>query len=273
VAALHATHQARDSLVSFAIAIRGPEFSEPARWQADLELARDLHLPVTMHAGVPGFHQRSPSARLIAQAGLIGPDLTFVHCNAMTTDDFRIIAAAGAHVSCSPEVEMQKGFGFAPLGAMLAGGARPTVSVDVVTAVGGDLLVQLRFLLQTHRAFDHQAALQHTGTPLESLSVTTTDVLPYVTTHPAASLGLADQIGTLAPGKQADLVMFDTNDLNLFLAEPSAALVQSAHPGNVHTVLVAGQVVKRDRRLVGLDLEHLRTKAQHANQRLLSGTG
>jgi cytosine/adenosine deaminase-related metal-dependent hydrolase len=67
--------------------------------------------------------------------------------------------------------------------------------------------------------------------------------------------------------------MFDTNDLNLFLSEPSAALVQSAHPGNVHTVLVAGQVVKRDRRLVGLDLEHLRTKAHHANQRLLSGTG
>jgi cytosine/adenosine deaminase-related metal-dependent hydrolase len=223
-----------------------------------------------MHAGVPGFHQRTPSARLIEAAGLLGPELTFVHCNAMTVDDFRRIGQAGAHVSCSPEVEMQKGFGFAPLGAILAGGARPSVSVDVVTAIGGDLLIQLRFLLQTQRAFDHQNALEQTGNPLAKLPVGTADVLPYITTHPADSLGLAGQVGSLSPGKQADIVLFDTSDLNLFLAEPSAALVQAAHPGNVHTVLVAGHLVKRHGRLVGLDLEHLRSKARHANQRLLA---
>ena len=165
---------------------------------------------------------------------------------------------------------MQKGFGFAPLGAILAGGARPSVSVDVVTAIGGDLLIQLRFLLQTQRAFDHQNALEQTGNPLAKLPVGTADVLPYITTHPADSLGLASQIGSLSPGKQADIVLFDTSDLNLFLAEPSAALVQAAHPGNVHTVLVAGHLVKRHGRLVGLDLEHLRSKARHANQRLLA---
>jgi cytosine/adenosine deaminase-related metal-dependent hydrolase len=258
-----------DSLVRFGMAIRGPEFSAEDRWRSDLALARDLGVPVTMHAGVPGFHDRTPSARLIAAAGLLGPDLTFVHCNAMTVDDFRIIAAAGAHVSCSPEVEMQKGFGLPPLGAMLAGGARPTVSVDVVTAIGGDLLTQLRFLLQTQRAVEHRTALEQTGSPLEALPVTTRDVLPYVTTNPAASLGLADQIGSLTPGRRADIVVYDTTDLNLYLSEPTAALVQSAHPGNVHTVLVDGHIVKRHKQLVGLDLTELRAKAHHANQRLL----
>jgi cytosine/adenosine deaminase-related metal-dependent hydrolase len=269
VTSLYTAHQARgaaEGRVGFALAIRGPEFSPEARWRADLELARELSVPVTMHAGVPGFHHQAPSVRLIAQAGLLGRDVTFVHCNAMSIEDFRLIAAAGAHVSCSPEVEMQMGFGFAPLGAILAGGARPSVSVDVVSAVGGDLLTQLRFLLQTHRAFDHQAFRELSGTPLQSLQVSTREVLEYVTGHAAASLGLADRIGSLAAGRQADLVLYDAGDLNLLLAEPAAGLVQAAHPGNVHTVVVAGQVVKRDKQLLGCDLQQLRGKARHAHR-------
>jgi cytosine/adenosine deaminase-related metal-dependent hydrolase len=108
-----------------------------------------------------------------------------------------------------------------------------------------------------------------TGNPLQALPVTCRDALAYVTSHAAASLGLEGQIGSLTPAKQADITIYDTADLNLFLAEPTAALVQSAHPGNVHTVIVAGQIVKRDKQLVGLDLEQLRAKARHANHRLL----
>jgi cytosine/adenosine deaminase-related metal-dependent hydrolase len=272
VTTLHTAHRHAangNRRVSLALAIRGPEFSPENRWRDDLDLARDLAIPVTMHAGVPGFHHQAPSARLIAEAGLLDEDVTFVHCNAMTADDFAIIADGRGHVSCSPEVEMQMGFGPAPLAAILAGGAHPTVSVDVVSAIGGDLLTQLRFLLQTQRAADHTTAMATTGTPLETLPVTTRQALAYPTTNAAASLGQTDRIGTLTPGKQADLVLFDTTDLNLFLAEPTAALVQAAHPGNVHTVLVAGQILKRDKQLVGLDLEHLRNKAHHANRRLL----
>lgn len=260
-----------DGLVGFALAIRGPEFSTMDRVRADIALARELGVNVTMHAGIPGFHEAAPSVRLLADAGLLGGDLTFVHANVMTVDDFRNIARSGGHVSCSPEVEMQKGFGRCPLGTILAAGARPTVSVDAVTAVGGDLLTQLRFALQTQRLADHREAREETGEPLPSLPITTRDVLPYATTHAAASLGLDHRIGSLTPGRQADIVLFDADDLNIFLSEPSAALAQSAHPGNVHTVLVAGRVVKRDRRLVGVDLEPLRRKARHANRRLLRG--
>lgn len=259
----------RGGLVSLGLAIRGPEFSTMERVRSDLALARELGITITMHAGVPGFHHATPSARLLADAGLLDADLTFVHCNAMTEADFTLIAQAGAHVSCSPEVEMQKGFGFAPLSAILAGGARPTVSVDVVTAIGGQLLTQVRFLLQTQRALDHQAAFEQTGAPLPELPITTRDVLPYVTTHPAASLRQDHRIGQLTPGRQADLVLIDTGDLNVLLSEPSAALVQSVHPGNIDTVLVAGRIVKQHRRLVGVDLDRLRRKARHAHRRLL----
>jgi cytosine/adenosine deaminase-related metal-dependent hydrolase len=242
------------------------------RVQADLELARDLGIGVTMHAGVPGFHDMAPTVRLLDQAGLLGPDLTFVHCNAMTGEDFTRIAATGAHISCSPEVEIQKGFGLPPVAAILAANARPTVSVDVVTAIGGDLLTQLRFLLQLQRAADHQHALEQTGQPLRSLPLTTGDVLPYVTTHAAASLGLDHLVGSITPGKQADLVLYDTEDLNLLACEPTAALVQSAHPGNVHTVLVNGRILKHRRQLLATNLPALRKEVHHANKRLLHDT-
>jgi cytosine/adenosine deaminase-related metal-dependent hydrolase len=271
VTALH--QQAKTHpLVQLALAIRGPEFSSMHRVRADLELARDLGIGVTMHAGVPGFHDMAPTVRLLDQAGLLGPDLTFVHCNAMTSEDFTRIAATGAHVSCSPEVEIQKGFGLPPVAAILAANARPTVSVDVVTAIGGDLLTQLRFLLQLQRAADHQHALEQTGQPLRSLPLTTGDVLPYITTHAAASLGLEHLVGSITPGKQADLVLYDTEDLNLLACEPTAALVQSAHPGNVHTVLVNGRIVKHRRQLLATNLPALRNEVHHANKRLLHDT-
>jgi 5-methylthioadenosine/S-adenosylhomocysteine deaminase len=255
-----------DPLVDLAVATSNPETSDMGRVSADIALARELGVGVTLHA----FGTTRPSApERLQAAGLMGSDLTFIHCNSFTPDDFALVAAHGAHVSSSPEVEMQMGLGAAPLTRMLASGLHPTVSVDIVPAVGGELFTQLRFILQTQRMLDHQAA-QQSGTPLTSLPVTTRDVLPYATTHPAASLGLADEIGSLTPGKQADVILVNALDLNLFLAEPSAALVSAAHPGNVDTVLVAGRIVKRHGRLVGVDLAPLRRAARLANQRLLA---
>jgi 5-methylthioadenosine/S-adenosylhomocysteine deaminase len=81
--------------------------------------------------------------------------------------------------------------------------------------------------------------------------VTTADVLRLATMDGAAVLGMADRIGSLRAGKQADVVLLDATAPNLAGAhDPVAAVVLSAHPGNVDTVLVAGNVVKRDGRLV-----------------------
>lgn len=255
-----------DPLVDLAVAAPSPEFSDIGRVAADIALARELGVGVTLHAlGGPA----GSSPRLLDDIGLMGGDLTFIHCNAFTRDDFELVAAHGAHISSSPEVEMQMGLGPAPLALMLTSGITPTVSVDIVAAVGGDLFTPLRFILQTQRMFDHQEAIEN-GAPLPSLLISTRDVLPYATTHAAESLGLADRIGSLTPGKQADITIVNALDLNLFLSEPSAALVQAAHPGNVDTVLVAGRIVKRHKELVGVDLEPLRRQARIASQRLLS---
>jgi 5-methylthioadenosine/S-adenosylhomocysteine deaminase len=257
---------ANDPLVDLAVAAASPEFVALGRVAADIALARELGVTITMHAlGGPS----GSSPQLLDDAGLMGDDITFIHCNAFTQQDFEIVADHGAHISSSPEVEMQMGLGPAPLATMLAAGVTPTVSVDIVAAVGGDMFKPMRFILQTQRMFDHLEA-QEGGTPLPSLLHTTRDVLPYATTNAAASLAMADRIGSLTPGKQADIAIVNALDLNLFLAEPSAALVQAAEPGNVDTVLVAGRVVKSGGLLVGVDLAPLRQRARLANQRLLA---
>jgi len=257
---------ADEPLVDLAIASGSPEESDAGRVARNIELARELGVGVTMHSlGGPA----GSAPQLLEAAGLLGDDITFIHNNLFTQADFELIAQRGAHVSSSPEVEMQMGLGPAPLGLMLAAGAHPTVSVDVVPAVAGELFTPLRFILQTERMIAQQQAAE-AGMPLTSLPITTRDVLPYATTNAAASLGMADRIGSLTPGKQADVILVNALALNTFLAEPSAALVQFAHPGNVDTVLVAGRVVKRGGRLVGVDLGPLRRQAKEANQRLLA---
>jgi cytosine/adenosine deaminase-related metal-dependent hydrolase len=257
VRAVHAL-LADDPLVDLAVAAASPEFAAFGRVAADIALARELGVGITMHAlGGPA----GSSPRLLDDAGLMGDDLTFIHCNAFTGDDFSLVAQHGAHISSAPEVEMQMGLGAAPLTLMLASGIHPTVSVDIVAAVGGDLFAPLRFMLQTQRMLD---------SPQASLPVTDRDVLPYATAHAAASLGMADRIGSLSPGKQADVALVSALDSNMFLAEPGRALVQFANPGNVDTVLVAGRVVKRHKQLVGVDLAPLRRRAREANRRLLA---
>ena len=203
-----------DPLVGMAVATRNPESADTAGLQRiadDVAQARRLGVPVTLHTG---FGSGRSAPQWLADEGLLGPDMTLVHGNAFTPAELALIAGAGAWVSVSPDTELQMGLGAPPLRAMLDAGVRPTVSVDVVTAADSDLRVQLRLLLQTQRMLDHAAGL---GGPLLPYSA----ALAYVTGHAAASLGLDDRIGVLAPGRQADLVLID-------LADPGLAPVDDA---------------------------------------------
>jgi cytosine/adenosine deaminase-related metal-dependent hydrolase len=253
-----------DPLVGLAVATRNPEQADDAglaRIADDIRLARRLGVVATLHTGFGGG--RSAPAWLAGE-GLLGPDLTLVHGNEFTADELRLVAEAGAWVSSSPETELQMGLGAPSLRPMRDAAMRPTVSVDVVAAASGDLRVQLRLLLQTQRALDHAAGLAEPLLPLST-------VLPYATTHAAASLGLADEIGTLTPGRQADLVLIDRADPGIVPVAPATVAMLAAHPAAVDTVLVAGRVVKRHGRLVGVDLPGLRRRAEAARRRLLAG--
>jgi cytosine/adenosine deaminase-related metal-dependent hydrolase len=101
--------------------------------------------------------------------------------------------------------------------------------------------------------------------------LTMEDVFPYGNINPAMSLGMSDSIGSLAPGKQADIVLVDTlQDLNMLATtNVFADLLQMSHRGSVDTVLVAGRIVKRRGQLLGHNLPKLRRKVRTIQERLL----
>jgi len=252
-----------DPRVGMAIATRNPEWADAAGLQRiidDVEYARQVGVPVTLHTGFGGGIS---APQWMASEGLLGPDVTLIHGIAFDSTDLSLIASSGTWVSLSPDTEMQMEMGAPPLRALLDAGASPTVSVDVVTASSGDLRVQLRMLIQNQRWRDFSAGLSG---PMLSYAST----VPYVTSNAAASLGLGNQIGRLAPGRKADIVLINTADPALAPATDTTLAYLTAPPSAIHTVLVDGHVVKQNGVLNAGNLGWLRDAARLAVTRLLN---
>jgi cytosine/adenosine deaminase-related metal-dependent hydrolase len=104
----------------------------------------------------------------------------------------------------------------------------------------------------------------------DPLDLTVRDALRWGTANGAHAIGLEDRIGSLTPGKQADVIVIGGRRLNMIpMADPVGCLVAQANPSNIQHVLVAGRFVKRDGELVGLDLDHAINLAEAASQRVL----
>jgi 5-methylthioadenosine/S-adenosylhomocysteine deaminase len=258
-----------DGLITMAMAARGPEMAADGIWQSDLVTARDLGLRSSVHMGAAG---RGPKHRAIAQMqklGLLGPDLTFVHCNTSGDDELRMMADAGVTASLGVQVEqITFGYGDVPIDRLLNVGIRPSLSSDTETKGAGDMFTQMRLALAAYRAFRSNGHSRAADAP-EIL--TTRDVLEFATIEGARALGLDASIGTLSPGKKADLIMICAEDLNLMpVSDPVACVVTAAHPGNVDSVMVDGQFVKRHGDMLIPGLTDLRDRA-HRSQDFLYG--
>ncbi|GAA3292928.1 amidohydrolase family protein [Dactylosporangium vinaceum] len=236
----------RAGLVTGAMAVFAPQETVAD----ELRFARDLGLFASMHAnGGPG----GGLDRLDA-AGLLGPWLQLVHVNAMTAEDAHRLADTGTGVTVTPVVEATMGHGESPYTRFLAAGGRAGLGTDVVVNAPPDLFEPMRETLRRHRA--------ESGTMAPAGSV-----LAAATADSAAAIGLGAVAGAVAVGRPADLVLF--SGLDHLAGDVTGALVTTLGPADVHTVLVDGRVVKRDGRLVSLDLAALRASAAEVGRRVL----
>jgi 5-methylthioadenosine/S-adenosylhomocysteine deaminase len=257
-----------DQLVTLALAARGPDYANLDVTAADWKAARDLGLRITLHAGAGAFTRR-PVASL-NEHGLLGPDTTYAHCCRLHDDEIRMLADSGGSVSIATEVEMHMGHGYPVVAKLLRGGVRPSLSIDVCTGIGGDMFAAMRATLAAQRALENEDHLDQ-GTDPERLELTTRDVLEFATIEGARASGLESKIGSITPGKEADVVLLRTDMLNLHpVNHPVAQVALAASTANVDTVLVAGRIVKRAGRLVGVDLAHVRRLADQSRDRLLA---
>jgi cytosine/adenosine deaminase-related metal-dependent hydrolase len=147
-----------EGLLTLAMGTRGPGFCTPEVVKHDWELARDIGAPISVHVGMGPFAGRFAMVKQLDELGLLGPDTTYIHCNYLSDEEFKLIADTGGKVSISPAVEMMMGHGTPPTARALAHGLRPSLSIDVVTTVPGDMFTQMRFLFAQDRLQAHEAA-------------------------------------------------------------------------------------------------------------------
>jgi 5-methylthioadenosine/S-adenosylhomocysteine deaminase len=144
---------------------------------------------------------------------------------------------------------MQMGLGLPPTGAALAAGVQLNIGTDVVTGVSTDMFTQMRFLMQTQRALTNDSFHKQETMP-DKLAIKARDVLELATIKAARCFGLDGRIGSLIPGKEADVVLLRRNDINMWATpDPVAAIVLHAGVANVDTVIVGGNIVKQNGKL------------------------
>jgi len=218
----------------------------------------------------------SHDARLVerlGEAGLLGPDLLFVHGAALTDHELELIAESGAAVSVTPETEVQMGMGHPVTGRVLGAGACTSLGIDIVSNYSGDMFSQMRLGLQIER-FRRNAELEARGLAPRSLQFTVRDILRIATLDGARAAGLDDRVGSLRPGKQADVILIRTDALNMApVNDPVGSVVLCANASNVDSVFVAGRAVKRDGRMLDVDLPQLVSRLEASRERIVASAG
>jgi cytosine/adenosine deaminase-related metal-dependent hydrolase len=262
---------ARDDLLAFQMAfdVTGdPAFPEKAAY----EVARELGVPVTTHAGVWGA-TNDDGIRLAHDAGFLDPSHVFVHAATLSSDSYHRIAATGGSVSVSTESEQSAGQGYPPTWALRAHGIPVSLSMDTSVWWSGDLFSAMRTTLGADRSREHMDA-HAKGETVTHASLRAEQVVDWATRGGARALGRAD-LGSVAVGQKADLVLIKNDDspVSFPLLHPHGHVAFQAQRGDVHTVLVDGRVVKSEHKLVGVDLAAIRHEVDDTVAHLRSTLG
>jgi 5-methylthioadenosine/S-adenosylhomocysteine deaminase len=261
----------KDQLLTFAIAPHGPEFTPFEVAKAQWELARELDARITVHVGVGTAGKLGKLAEM-GRAGLLKDDTTYVHCTTLSDDEIKMIVDTGGTVSLASSAEMLMGYGMPPIQRFLNLGLHPSLSVDTETNVPNDMFTQMRSVnsLQHAMIFDRKLAGKRNLPPF----MDSRDVIECATIEGACANGLAHKTGTLAPGKEADFIMLKTDRPNILpVNDPISAVVWGMDTSNVDSVFVAGKALKRNGRLLNVDLDDLRRKAYQSRDYVVAQSG
>jgi 5-methylthioadenosine/S-adenosylhomocysteine deaminase len=231
-----------------------PEFPEKAAF----EVARELDVPVTTHAGVWGA-TNDDGIRLMHEHGFMTPSSIYVHAATLTPDSYNRIAATGGSASVSTESEQSAGQGYPPTWRLREHGIPVSLSMDTSVWWSGDLFSAMRTTLGADRSREHLEAHGRQET-VTNCHLRAEDVVDWATRGGAKALGLDSVVGSIEEGKKADLVLIknDASPVMFPVLNPYGHVVFQAQRGDVHTVVVNGRAVKHDHRLAGPGLDKAR---------------
>ncbi|MFK8252527.1 amidohydrolase family protein [Ancylobacter terrae] len=246
-------------LIKLGFAWRGlgnnPEVAKLGK--SDIETARSLGLPITVHAS--STKAQIGQVQAMADAGLLGPDLQIVHATQATDSEIAAMKAANTAVSLSPYTELRIGYGLTPIMRFLKAGVRTGLSVDTTALSGSANMFEIMKVLQN---LANAMAENEFELPAKR-------ILELATIEGARSIGMDGEIGSLTPGKRADVIAIALDAPNLGpLTNAAHMVVEAAQPANVDLVLVDGRVLKKGGKLTTLDTAAVNAGAATALARL-----
>lgn len=267
----------------------GEVYLGDATTQQSWTIGRQLGLQIAAHILSPFGITPIMDALAQGQGGSnhnigIGPDNLFIHMTGQSDAAWQRVKDAGAQVSIAFPIEMNMRHGQPPIIKMQQLGMEPSLSVDVECTMTADFFTQMRVAMNMQRMVVNQMILEQgnfyppnqwpTPAPGTPSLLTTRDVLRFATMNGAKALRLQNKVGSLTPGKDADIIILDATALNVApLNQVPGAVVSLMDRTNVETVIVAGKIRKWQGRLLDVDLNNLRRQLEASRDYIFNAAG
>src|SRR5260221_2668239 len=233
-----------EGLITLGMALRGPVRAGPVKpevYQPEVDNARKLGLPITVH--VASARKAVNQIEPLYNGKLLGKDVQLIHTLSASPAELDMIKESGSAVSVAPRSELRISYGYPQISEMLAKGIPLGISVDTSAPVGTSNLFAV---LKLARDCENAKAESEFKLPARK-------ALELGTIEGARSMGMGDEIGSLTPGKRADLIAISPNPLNRAgVTHPAPLVLQATSPENNNTVVVDGPILKRRRKLPAL---------------------
>lgn len=229
--------------------------------------ARELGMGISVHGNPVGLLQE------FADADALGPDVLWVHGNFSSDDEIEALAASGAFLSLSPDIEMGMGKPTAIFDRATRAGIPITLSVDVVSYTAADMLTQMHLAYALHRVLDGDKERSRGHVPPHRAAdvplVSTRDIVRAGTVNGSRALSRDTEITGVVAGAAADLVLVDTEPFGLSMGDPAGHVVLQTTSRDINTVIVAGEITYRRGELPGVDTKELSAELAQTRARLL----
>jgi 5-methylthioadenosine/S-adenosylhomocysteine deaminase len=244
-----------DGLITLGMAVLGPDIAELEVAVQECRLAKEYDLLASAHIWARKGKRRNPEGMWqLDRLGLLGPHYNIAHGNCLEDDEIKMVLDAGCSITATDFAEMLNSERIAMLGRVLEHGGFVSIGTDVCPYFNSSMLWELRHAFMHQRENDNRKLHARGAWPAEYHATRSRDALEWATLGGARALRLADRIGSITPGKRADLIFVDTRGLNVFAAMPGGdpvhAVTMYAEASDIDSVMIDGRFVKRDGKLL-----------------------
>jgi len=228
-----------------------------------VQAAREVGVPAVMH-----FRVNAEPGLALGHAGVLREGDLFIHCTHLNDAAWDMIKGIGGRISMSPPLEMAMAHGMPAVQDALDRGIRPSLSSDHGTTVGQDMfsLMRTTFDLQRLRILQRK----RTGEQNLPALLTPRDTLEFATVQGARCANIDGKVGSLTPGKEADLLMLKAERFDVWPLNNAPSVVANLmNPSHIEAVFIAGKVKKWRGSLVGVDTARVMRLAQEAREAVM----